>query len=124
MRTKVLIADDSISVARQITQMLESFGGYDVIGHAKNGAEAVRLFKTVNPEIVLMDILMPIMDGIQALRTIIRLDPYAKVVMISSMGGVSKKVEEAVRLGALNIISKPLEPEKFRTILEKALIQK
>ncbi|MBW1809869.1 MAG: response regulator [Deltaproteobacteria bacterium] len=119
MKTKVLIVDDSIAVVRQMTKLLESFGGYDVVGHAKNGAEAVKLFKTVKPEIVLMDIIMPMMDGIQSLRTIKKLDPNAKVVMLTALGGVSKKVEDAVRLGALSVISKPIDPEKVRTVLEQ-----
>jgi two-component system, chemotaxis family, chemotaxis protein CheY len=123
MNTRVLIADDSIAAAHQITELLERLGGYEVVGHAKDGAQAVRLFKTLKPEIVLMDILMPMMDGIQSLRTIIKLDPGAKVVMVSAMGGVSKKVEEAVRLGALSVISKPFEPEKVRAVMKQALVQ-
>jgi two-component system chemotaxis response regulator CheY len=99
--------------------MVEGFGDYDVVGHAKNGAEAVKLFKTLTPDLVLMDIVMPMMDGIQSLRTLMRLDPEAKVIVISSMGGVGHKVEEAIRLGARNVISKPFEPEKIKTILEK-----
>jgi two-component system, chemotaxis family, chemotaxis protein CheY len=123
MNTRVLIVDDSITAAHQITELLEGFGEFEVVGHASNGAQAVRLFKTLKPEIVLMDILMPMMDGIQSLRTIIKLDPGAKVVMVSAMGGVRKKVEEAVRLGAQSVISKPFEPEKVHTALKQALVQ-
>ena len=65
--------------------MIEGFGGFDVIGHAKNGAEAVKLFKTLEPDVVLMDIVMPMMDGIQSLRTLMRLDPNARVVVVSSV---------------------------------------
>jgi two-component system chemotaxis response regulator CheY len=119
MNHKVLVVDDSVAIARQLTKMVEGFGDYDVVGHAKNGAEAVKLFKTLTPDLVLMDIVMPMMDGIQSLRTLMRLDPEAKVIVISSMGGVGHKVEEAIRLGARNVISKPFEPEKIKTILEK-----
>jgi len=119
MSHKVLVVDDSVAIARQLTKLVEGFGGYDVVGHAKNGAEAVKLFKSLQPEVVLMDIVMPMMDGIQSLRTLLRLDPDAKVVMISSMGGVGAKVEEALRLGARSVISKPFEPERVRAALEK-----
>ncbi len=119
MSHKVLVVDDSIAIARQLTKLVEGFGGYEVVGHAKNGAEAVKLFKSLEPDVILMDIVMPMMDGIQSLRTLLRLDPEAKVVMISSMGGVGAKVEEALRLGAKNVISKPFEPERVRAALEK-----
>jgi two-component system, chemotaxis family, chemotaxis protein CheY len=123
MNRKVLVVDDSVAIARQLTKMIEGFGGFDVIGHAKNGAEAVKLFKTLQPDVVLMDIVMPMMDGIQSLRTLMRLDPEARVVVVSSVGGVGQKVEEAIRLGARNVISKPFEPEKVQSILERLFEQ-
>jgi two-component system chemotaxis response regulator CheY len=123
MSRKVLVVDDSISIARQLTKMVEGFGGYEVVGHAKNGAEAVKLFKTLQPDVVLMDIVMPMMDGIQSLRTLMRLDPEAKVVVISSMGGVGQKVEEAIRLGARSVISKPFEEQKVHSVLQRVFEQ-
>lgn len=121
MSHKVLVVDDSIAIARQLTKMVESFGGYTVVGHAKNGAEAVKLFKTLGPDIVLLDIVMPMMDGLQSLRTLMRLDPEAKVIVISSVGGVGQKVEEAIRLGARSVVSKPFEEDKVKSALERAL---
>jgi two-component system chemotaxis response regulator CheY len=121
MSHKVLVVDDSIAIARQLTKMVESFGGYQVVGHAKNGAEAVKLFKTLEPDIVLLDIVMPMMDGLQSLRTLMRLDPEAKVIVISSVGGVGQKVEEAIRLGARSVVSKPFEEEKVKSVLERVL---
>ncbi len=123
MSSKVLVVDDSIAIARQLTKMVEGFGGYQVVGHAKNGAEAVKLFKTLGPDIVLLDIVMPMMDGLQSLRTLMRLDPEAKVIVISSVGGVGQKVEEAIRLGARSVISKPFEEDKVKSILERVLEQ-
>lgn len=123
MSRKVLVVDDSISIARQLTKMVEGFGEYEVVGHAKNGAEAVKLFKTLQPDVVLMDIVMPMMDGIQSLRTLMRLDPEARVVVISSMGGVGQKVEEAIRLGARSVISKPFEEEQVRSVLQRVFEQ-
>jgi len=121
MSHKVLVVDDSIAIARQLTKMVESFGGYQVVGHAKNGAEAVKLFKTLGPDIVLLDIVMPMMDGLQSLRTLMRLDPEAKVIVISSVGGVGQKVEEAIRLGARSVVSKPFEEDKVKAVLERVL---
>ena len=121
MSRKVLVVDDSIAIARQLTKMVEGFGGYQIVGHAKNGAEAVKLFKTLSPDIVLMDIVMPMMDGLQSLRTLMRLDPEAKVIVISSVGGVGQKVEEAIRLGARSVISKPFEEDKVKSILERVI---
>jgi two-component system chemotaxis response regulator CheY len=123
MSRKVLVVDDSIAIARQLTKMVEGFGEYQVVGHAKNGAEAVKLFKTLDPDVVLLDIVMPMMDGLQSLRTLMRLDPEAKVIVISSVGGVGQKVEEAIRLGARSVISKPFEEEKVKSILERVLEQ-
>jgi len=121
MSHKVLVVDDSIAIARQLTKMVESFGEYQVVGHAKNGAEAVKLFKTLSPDIVLLDIVMPMMDGLQSLRTLMRLDPEAKVIVISSVGGVGQKVEEAIRLGARSVVSKPFEEDKVKSVLERVL---
>ena len=123
MSSKVLVVDDSIAIARQLTKMVEGFGGYQIVGHAKNGAEAVKLFKTLSPDVVLMDIVMPMMDGLQSLRTLMRLDPEAKVIVISSVGGVGQKVEEAIRLGAQCVISKPFEEEKVKSMLERVIEQ-
>ncbi len=119
MSRKVLIVDDSVAIARKLTKLVESLGEYEVVGHAKNGAEAIKLFKTLEPEMVLMDIIMPMMDGIQSLRTLLKIDPTAKVVMVTSMGGVGSKVQEALRLGARSIISKPFEADKIRFVLER-----
>jgi two-component system chemotaxis response regulator CheY len=119
MSRKVLVVDDSIAIARQLTKLVEGFGEFEVVGHAKNGAEAIKMYRAMEPDLVLMDIVMPMMDGIQSLRTLLKVDPNVRVVMISSLGGVGSKVEEAIRLGARNVISKPFEPDKIRTILDK-----
>ncbi|HOX42578.1 MAG TPA: response regulator [Myxococcota bacterium] len=123
MARKVLLVDDSVAIARQLTKLLTDLGDYEVVAHAKNGAEAVKLFKTVAPDVVLMDIVMPMMDGIQSLRTLLRLDPAARVVMVSSLGGVGAKVEEAIRLGARAVISKPFESDRIRAVLDGLFAQ-
>lgn len=115
---KILLVDDSVTIARQLEKLVSELGDYEVVGHATNGAEAIKLYKILQPDVVFMDIVMPMMDGIQSLRTLMRLDPQARVVVVSSVGGAGQKVEEALRLGARNVISKPFEPEKIKAILE------
>lgn len=114
---KVLIVDDSISVARQLEKIIAGSGQYQVVGHAKNGAEAIKLKQAEQPDIVCMDMNMPVMDGLTALRTMMALDPKAKVVMVTSLGGVGDKFTEALRHGARNVISKPFEADNVLEIL-------
>jgi two-component system chemotaxis response regulator CheY len=123
MSRTIVIADDSLVISRQLAKVVEGFGEYQIIGQAKNGAEAIKLFQSLKPDVVLMDINMPIMDGIQSLRTILRLDAKARVVMISSLGGVGDKAQEAMKLGARNVISKPFEPDRIRSVLESLFAQ-
>ena len=124
MTRKILVVDDSIAIGRQLTKILqEEIGGYEVVGHAKNGAEAVMLFKSLKPDVVLMDIVMPMMDGLQALRALTKLDPKAKVVVVSSVGGMGQTVEEALRLGALSVVSKPFESAKIKATLDRIFLE-
>ena len=116
---KVLVVDDSLSVARQLENIITSSGEFEVLGHAKNGAEAIKMHQTHHPDIICMDMNMPVMDGITALRTLVALDKAVKVVMVSSLGGVGDKFTEALKLGARNVISKPFEADKVLDILRK-----
>lgn len=92
--------------------------GYNVIGEAENGAEAVKKYKELKPDIVTMDITMPNMTGIEALKEIIKIDPKAKVIMLSAMGQEAM-VKEAILSGAKNFIVKPFT----ETTLLKVLVQ-
>ena len=114
---KVLVVDDSLSVGRQLTEIITSSKEFEVIGHAKNGAEAIQMYQKSRPDMVCMDMNMPVMDGITALRTLVALDKNARVVMVSSLGGVGDKFTEALKLGAKNVISKPFQPEDVLKIL-------
>lgn len=111
---RVLLVDDSTMSAKQLEKVVTELSGYEVIGHAKNGAEALRMFNELGPDIVCMDIVMPLMDGLQALRSLLQINPDAKVVMISSIGGARDKVVEALRLGAKTVIAKPFEADNIR----------
>jgi two-component system chemotaxis response regulator CheY len=114
---KVLVVDDSLSVARQLEKIISESGDFISVGHAKNGAEAIKMNHSENPDIICMDMNMPGMDGLTALRSLTLLDREVKVVMVTSLGGVGDKFTEALRLGALNVISKPFEAEDVLQIL-------
>jgi two-component system chemotaxis response regulator CheY len=114
---KVLVVDDSLSVARQLEKIINEPGEFVCIGHAKNGAEAIKMNHTDNPDIICMDMNMPVMDGLTALRTLVFMDKQVKVVMVTSLGGVGDKFTEALKLGALNVISKPFEADNVLQIL-------
>jgi two-component system, chemotaxis family, chemotaxis protein CheY len=114
---KVLVVDDSLSVGRQLSQIITSAGEFEVVGHAKNGAEAIQMYQQLHPDIVCMDMNMPVMDGMTALRTLTAVDKNAKVVMVTSLGGVGDKFTEALKLGAKNVISKPFQSDDVLKIL-------
>ncbi|MEJ2201286.1 MAG: response regulator [Desulfuromonadaceae bacterium] len=118
---RVLIVDDSIAVARQLEKIVVSTGEFEMVGHAKNGAEAIRMKQTSKPDVICMDMNMPVMDGLTALRTLMAMDPEAKVVMVTSLGGVGDKFAEALRLGAKSVLSKPFEADTvLKTLRELA----
>ena len=114
---RVLVVDDSLSVARQLEKIINGSGEFTYIGHAKNGAEAIKVNHMENPDIICMDMNMPGMDGLTALRSLVVLDKEVKVVMVTSLGGVGDKFSEALKLGAKNIISKPFEADTVLQIL-------
>ncbi len=107
----VLIVDDTMFMRASIKQMLVS-NGHTVAGEASNGIEAVEKYIEVQPDVVLMDITMPDMDGLEALRLIKEKDPEAKVVMCTAMGQQAM-VARAVELGAQQFIVKPFQAERL-----------
>jgi two-component system chemotaxis response regulator CheY len=114
---KVLVVDDSLSVARQLEKIISESGEFTCVGHAKNGAEAIKMNHAEDPDIICMDMNMPGMDGLTALRSLSMLDKEVKVVMVTSLGGVVDKFTEALKLGAKNVISKPFEADVVLKIL-------
>lgn len=114
----VLVVDDSATVAKQLTRILEESGRYKVVAHATDGLVAVKEFRSLAPQIVCMDVVMPNLDGVQALRMLKQISPDARVVMISSVGGVAEKVKECLSAGATNVISKPFDAEKVLAVLD------
>lgn len=114
---RVLVADDAAFMRTSLRIMLER-NGYEIVGEAENGIVAFDKYKEVSPDIVTMDITMPICDGIEAVRKIKEYDKNAKIIMISSMGQESF-VREAVLAGARGFIVKPFKEEKVIEAIKK-----
>ncbi len=114
--TKILIVDDAEFLRVRISKML-SGDGFDVI-QAENGARAVEMYKENSPDLVLMDITMPEMDGLTALKHIRGYDATAKVIMLTALGQESV-VLEAIKSGARDFIVKPFEHERVINAIRK-----
>lgn len=114
---RILIVDDTLFMRVKLKALLQNMG-YEVVGEAGNGLEAIEQFKILRPDITTMDITMPEMDGVTALRQIKSLDPHALVIMISALGQESMIVD-AIRAGARHYILKPFEEDKVKEIFSK-----
>ena len=119
MGTKVLIVDDAAFMRMMLRDILAK-NGFEVIGEADNGKVAVQLYGELKPDVVTMDITMPEMDGIAAVKEIKAADPSAKIVMVSAMGQQAMVIE-AIRSGAADFIVKPFQPDRVLEALGKAL---
>lgn len=117
MGKKVLIVDDAAFMRIKLKDILEK-NNYEVVGEAENGIEAIEKYKEVSPDIVTMDITMPEMDGVEALKEIKAFDPNAKILMCSAMGQQSM-VMDAIRAGAVDFIVKPFDTERVIHALDK-----
>lgn len=112
---RILIVDDS-EYFREIIHEILSAEGHTIVGQAENGADAVAQYLALRPDITTMDVTMPVMDGIEALRKIIENDPDANVVMVSS-SALSNKVSEALIIGAYAFLPKPFDKEKLVEVI-------
>lgn len=119
MANKVLVVDDAAFMRMMLKDILNK-NGFEVVGEAENGLQAVEKFKEVRPDITTMDITMPEMDGISAVKQIKALDPGAKVVMCSAMGQQAMVIE-AIQAGAKDFIVKPFQPERVVEALRKVI---
>ncbi len=108
---KILIVEDAKYVGEMIRELLES-NGHEIAGVASDGREAIEKYKALRPNIVLMDILMPVMDGISAIRKIKELDPKARIVVVTAVGKESIQAE-SIKAGALQVVTKPFEPKQL-----------
>ena len=119
MGKRILITDDT-AFMRLLLQKILTENGYEVVGEADNGKEAVRLFERHRPDLVTMDITMPILNGVEALKRIRALDPNAQVLRVSAMGQ-KNMVMQALREGARGFLVKPFEKEKVLQAVAEAL---
>ncbi|WP_314061211.1 response regulator [uncultured Vagococcus sp.] len=117
MGKKVLIVDDAVFMRMKLRDILEK-NGYEVVDEAANGLEAIEKYKGANPDLVTMDITMPEMDGVEALKQIKAFDANAKVLMCSAMGQQAM-VMDAIRAGAVDFIVKPFDSDRVIKALDK-----
>lgn len=117
---RVLIVDDAMFVRLTLKMMLEK-NGFEVVGEAENGTDAVEQFQQLRPDIVTMDITMPEVNGIDALKQIRAIDGNANVVMVSAMGKEAL-VMEAIMAGAKDFIVKPFTEENAIKVLSKIAV--
>ncbi|WP_133968525.1 response regulator [Eubacterium limosum] len=122
MQNKILIVDDALFMRAMLKKILKE-AGYTEIFEAANGVEACTVYEAEKPDAVLMDISMPEMNGIEALKAIVREDADAVVVMCSAVGQEAM-ILEAVQSGALDFIVKPFKPEQIIQAVETALDKK
>ncbi|MCK4420811.1 response regulator [candidate division WOR-3 bacterium] len=119
MAVKVLIVDDAIFMRKMLGDILIK-GGYEVTAEAGNGSEAVEKYMEYNPDLVTMDIIMPDMSGIDAVKEIVKKDPEARIVMVSAMGHQSLVVE-AIQAGAKDYVVKPFQPSRVLEAVQRVL---
>ena len=119
MRNTVLVCDDAAFMRSLLSDILAK-GGLDVVGEATSGSEAVAKFSRLKPDLVTMDILMPEMGGIDAVREIVRIEPGARILMCSAMGQHAL-VLEAIQAGAKDFIVKPFQPSRVLEAVQRVL---
>ncbi|MZQ75134.1 MAG: response regulator [Peptoclostridium sp.] len=119
MGKRILLVDDAAFMRMMIKDILTK-NGYDIVGEAENGLKAVEKFKELVPELVIMDITMPEMDGIQAVKEIKAIDKDAKIIMCSAMGQQAMVIE-AIQSGARDFIVKPFQADRILESVRKVL---
>ena len=119
MSVKILVVDDAIFMRSMIRDIFARVP-FVIAGEAENGVEAVRLYQELRPDLTTMDIVMPQMDGITALREIMRIDPAAKVVMCSALGQETL-IAESIEAGARDFIVKPFQSSRVLKVVQSVL---
>jgi len=119
MGKRVLIVDDAAFMRMMIKDILAK-NGFDVVGEAADGVQAIEKYKELTPDLVTMDITMPEMDGITALKEIKSIDPNSIVIMCSAMGQQAMVID-AIQAGAKDFIVKPFQAERVLEAINKAL---
>ena len=119
MGSRILIVDDAAFMRMMIKDILTK-NGFEVVGEAENGAKAVEKYQELRPDLTMMDITMPEMDGISAVKQIKKIDPAAKVLMCSAMGQQAMVIE-AIQSGARDFIVKPFQADRVLEAVRKVL---
>lgn len=119
MSKRVLVCDDSLLMRKMVGDCLIE-NGWEVIGEAANGQEAVEKYQELRPDAVTLDIVMPETDGLYALPRIVEIDPDAKVVVVSALGQTTL-ISEAIRAGAQDFIVKPFMPEQLQQTMDRCV---
>jgi len=119
MGKRILVVDDAAFMRMMIKDILGK-NGYEVVGEAENGARAVEKFKELNPDLVIMDITMPEVDGIQAVKEIKSISKDAKIIMCSAMGQQAMVIE-SIQAGARDFIVKPFQAERVIEAVKKVI---
>ena len=115
----MLVCDDAIFMRTMISDIL-SQAGFEVVGEADSGVQAVEKYRQLKPDLVTMDIVMPDMGGIEAVREICKSDPEAKILMCSAMGQQALVVE-AIQAGAKDFVVKPFQPSRVLEAVQRVL---
>jgi len=121
MSKRILIVDDAAFMRMMIKDIL-SKNGFEVVGEAADGLQAVEKYNELKPDLVTMDVTMPVMTGIAAVKKIIPEFPNAKIIMVTALGQ-QKLIVEAIESGAKDFITKPFEPERLRAVADQVLGQ-
>lgn len=116
MSTTIMVVDDSPFASKQIKDIVED-NGYEVIGYAKDGEEAIELYKEWKPDIVILDIIMPGLNGLETAEILKKQDPAVKILMLSSLCDAGT-MEEVKSIGVKHLIPKPLEADVLLASLE------
>ena len=114
---KILIVDDSRTSRKMLRNILES-NGHEIIDEAVNGQAGVQKFQALKPDVVTLDITMPVVDGVEALKMIKALDPESKVVMVTAAGQKNKMIE-CIKAGANEFLTKPFEQQEIVDVINK-----
>ena len=118
-KRKILLVDDAAFMRMMVKDILTK-NGYEVVGEAENGMKALEKYQELRPDITTMDITMPEMDGISAVKEIRKVDPNAKIVMCSAMGQQAMVIE-AIQAGARDFIVKPFQADRVLEAVRKAV---
>ena len=115
---RLLVVDDALFMRKRIVAIAQD-AGWEIAGEASDGQQAIAMYQKVQPDLVTMDIVMPLLDGVSALKELLLLDPGARVVMISAVNQKAK-LAECVEAGAVDFIVKPFDQDSLRRFFEKS----